>query len=69
MKIGMLWYDKLPLPDKVRTAARYYAQKYGHAPDVCFVRCTEGQTSIDGIAIKESVNILPDHVWIGMQER
>jgi hypothetical protein len=68
MKIGMLWYDKLPLPDKVRAAARHYAQKYGHAPNLCFVRCANGQVSVDGIEIREMASVLPGHIWIGVKD-
>ena len=73
MTVGMLWHDKLPLPDKVRAAARHYAQKYGHAPNLCFVRCANGQsgtvvpTSVDGIEVKEWRYVLPNHVWMGVK--
>ena len=40
MDIGMLWFDndkKTSIPTKVEKAARYYQQKYGVNPDVCYV--------------------------------
>ncbi len=40
MEIGMLWFDndrKASIPNKVEKAARYYQQKYGVNPDLCYV--------------------------------
>ncbi len=40
MEIGMLWFDndkKTSIPSKVEKAARYYQQKYGVNPDLCYV--------------------------------
>lgn len=40
MEIGMLWFDndkKASIPSKVEKAARYYHQKYGVNPDLCYV--------------------------------
>jgi len=39
MDIGMLWFDndrESSLPHKVTRAVRYYQQKYGKDPDLCF---------------------------------
>ena len=40
MEIGMLWFDndrKTSIPTKVEKAARYYRDKYGVTPDLCYV--------------------------------
>lgn len=40
MNIGMLWFDNnqnTPLPSKIERAAKYYRDKYGHTPDLCFL--------------------------------
>ena len=40
MKEGLLWYDDNPsrdLAEKIGRAARRYRQKFGAAPDVCYV--------------------------------
>lgn len=40
MNIGMLWFDNDPksnLDIKIERAARYYREKYGKAPTLCFV--------------------------------
>ena len=40
MDVGMLWFDndrRKDLSSKVTRAANYYREKYGRAPNVCFV--------------------------------
>ena len=40
MEIGMLWFDndkKASIPSKVEKAAKYYQEKYGVHPDLCYV--------------------------------
>jgi hypothetical protein len=40
MEIGMLWFDndqKASVPSKVEKAARYYQEKYGVNPTLCYV--------------------------------
>ena len=40
MDIGMLWFDndqKTSVPSKVEKAARYYQEKYGKNPNLCYV--------------------------------
>lgn len=40
MNIGMLWFDNDPkatLDAKIDRAARYYHEKYGKTPTLCFV--------------------------------
>lgn len=40
MEIGMLWFDndkKASIPSKVEKAARYYTEKYGVNPNLCYV--------------------------------
>jgi hypothetical protein len=75
---GMLWYDDDPrraLADKVRLAVERYAQKYGHAPEVCYVLDEPGIGAQIEAAGKfaEDVKVLPAksvlrwHFWLGMQ--
>ena len=76
---GMLWFDndqKFDLIEKVCKAARYYQEKYGQNPDLCYVHPdmlsasgeTNGKESIkaENIEIKSSPNVLPNHFWIGV---
>jgi hypothetical protein len=40
MNIGMLWFDNDPnmvMTAKIARAAKYYQNKYGDAPSLCFV--------------------------------
>jgi hypothetical protein len=72
MSIGMLWFDNDPKAsqvEKVRRAAAYYREKYGKEPNMCFVRSLEGTANqtVDGITVKPSKQILPNHLWLGVE--
>ena len=69
------------LDKKVIRAASYYQKKYGQKPNLCFVHpCMLASSSSvvpdkakkkdslisSGVEIKESVQILPNHFWIGV---
>lgn len=69
----MLWFDNDPRSDliaKVIRAAEYYQRKYGKKPDVCFVHPSAVQESqrMEGIEIRRSQMVLPNHFWIGLLE-
>lgn len=66
---------------KVTRAAQYYQKKYGEMPNLCFVNpcmvTTNGNgngvqpnnkaiKTTDGVEIRESVTLLPNHFWIGI---
>jgi hypothetical protein len=74
MNIGMLWFDNDPKADldiKVQRAATYYWQKYGKAPDVCYVHPSmlAAEYAQHGkIEIRASRSVLPYHLWIGVQQ-
>jgi hypothetical protein len=75
MKIGMLWFDNNPtrtLAQKIEEAAAYYQKKYGTTPNLAFVHPwmqTPGSSNnVDGIEVKTSKSILPNHIWIGIGE-
>jgi hypothetical protein len=47
MNIGMLWFDNDPKAEitaKIERAATYYRNKYGKAPNLCFVHPSMVQT-------------------------
>lgn len=74
METGMLWFDNDPhsdLPAKVNRAADYYQKKYGKKPDVCFVHSSAVKEvqRFNGIEIRGSQMVLPNHLWIGLLER
>lgn len=73
METGMLWFDNDPrtdLPAKVTQAADYYQKKYGKKPDVCFVHpsAVNEEQRYNGIAIRRSRMVLPNHLWVGLLE-
>lgn len=73
METGMLWFDNDPrsdLPAKVIRAADYYQKKYGKKPEICFVHpsAVNETQRMDGIEIRGSKMVLPNHLWIGLLE-
>ena len=75
MKIGLLWYDdsQVDLATKVREAAQRYEEKYGKPPNRCYVNpasLPEGEKafSLNGIKIVTCPSVLPNHLWVGVQE-
>ena len=69
---------------RVNRAASYYRNKYGQKPNLCYVHpCmisannledtngrekTESSKSTE-VEIKESIEILPNHFWIGINRK
>lgn len=75
MNSGMLWFDNNPktaLTAKIKQAADYYRQKYGTAPNLCFVHpsmLTGKATEEDNIVVRAYRPVLPGHLWIGLAEK
>jgi hypothetical protein len=71
MEWGLLWFDdngKTTFAAKVKRAARQYRERFGRAPDTCYVHPTtlSGEDIMPkGIAVLESMYIQPHHFWIG----
>jgi hypothetical protein len=74
MDIGMLWFDndpRLDLSTKITRAASYYHQKYGQAPDLCYVHPSmlgDKRQVMPGIEIKSRRQVLPNHLWLGVND-
>lgn len=72
MNIGMMWFDsdnRNSLRTRIDRAAQYYQEKYGQQPTVCFVNPnTVGKDAakLDGIHLRTSASVLPDHFWLGV---
>jgi len=72
MVIGMLWFDnnsKIDLAAKIHQAAEYYQKKYGRRPNMCFVN--PGTLGVDeykanGIQLRTSRTVMPNHFWLGV---
>lgn len=71
MKIGMLWFNSDPektVAEKVAEAAEYYLDKYKTEANCCCVHPSmipEEGVTVDGIAIKTSKKVIPNHFWMG----
>lgn len=70
LRVGMLWFDDSadrPLEAKIERAAKRYREKYGRAPNVCYVHVSvlQGEASTDGIKVIGRTDILPYHLLIG----
>ncbi len=74
MKTGMLWFDndpKVDLQAKIARAADYYRKKYGISPDLCFVHPSMVNAELprrNGIEVRTTQLVLPNHLWIGKHE-
>ena len=72
MNIGMLWLDAdqvRSFTEKVTRAAEYYREKYGRAPEICYVNTAmlPEETSIGQIEVKPIKSVQLHHFWIGMK--
>ncbi len=75
MQAGLLWFDNDPgrsVAAKATDAAERFAEKFGVAPDVCYVNARslgEGELVIpfhEGkLRLTPASNILVNHFWIG----
>lgn len=72
MKSGLLWFDpsNAPVADKIRDASKRYLEKFGYAPNLCFVNARHlvEPITVEGMIIREKHTIMPNHVWIGVIE-
>lgn len=75
MQAGLLWFDNdpaRPLAAKATAAAERFTEKFGVAPDVCYVNShsLQGQEMLipfhEGrLRLTPASNILVNHFWIG----
>lgn len=71
--VGMMWLDnsKADLAARVTKAAEYYRQKHGQAPNVCYVHAgqfTQIPVTVNAVAIVETIQVMPNHFWVGVRE-
>jgi len=82
MKEGLLWYDDNPgrdLAEKIERAARRYHQKFGSAPDICYVHPSmlnaqgkggNGKSrTVSGLRVAPLTSVLQHHFWVGREEK
>lgn len=74
MKVGLLWFDddaRRDLETKVARAAEHYRQKYGRAPELCFVHPSllqGARVRTNGLQVHPSKSVLPHHFWLGVRD-
>ncbi len=75
MKSGLLWYDNSSksIADKIEAAAKRYREKFGIAPDTCFVNPRDLEQASKPkpnlkIQIATKATIMPNHIWLGMSK-
>ena len=72
-KVGLLWYNSKLMQDydKALDEVRaYYYQKYNKTGNVVIYvhpSCVQS-TQLQGITIKGTRSVLPNHMWIGQEE-
>jgi hypothetical protein len=85
MKEGLLWYDDNPgrdLAAKIGPAVRRYRQKFGVAPNVCYVHASAlasagsprpggngHERQVDGVRVAPLPSVLRHHFWVGREEK
>lgn len=71
MREGLLWFDDDPrrhIAEKVQLAAARYRQKFGVAPDVCYVNqrmVDRAELRIGDVRVVPVPTVLPNHFWVG----
>jgi len=71
---GLLWYDdsKADFATKVLEAKERYEEKFGRKPNCCYVHpdCLPKEgIPANGIKFLASPTVLPNHFWMGVQEK
>jgi len=72
MRQGLLWFDddpRRPFERKVEEAVERYVEKFGEAPNTCFVNpCTlpANVRTHAGVAIRALPTVLPNHFLVGI---
>jgi hypothetical protein len=82
MQTGLLWFDNDPHREtvlKIQEAARRYKEKFGVAPNTCYVNQAdfgvgELKLSLQGtqaasLRVIPASNVLLHHFWVGIEEQ
>lgn len=73
MRVGWLWFDNDPgrtLEEKITRAAARYREKFGAAPNTCYVnpQAIAGDAQQCGaLRLVAARHILPHHFWLGVE--
>lgn len=74
MKSGLLWFDnsKKPMAEKIDAAMVRYQEKFGVFPNMCFIHPSDFANDLKPtkkITILVKQTIMPNHIWLGLQDR
>ena len=82
MQTGLLWFDNDPnreMGRKIEDAARRYKERFGVAPNICYVNQAalgggEFKLALQGIQaaslrVVPASNVLLHHFWVGIEEQ
>lgn len=69
----LVWYDsdrKRKLVEKVVQAAERYTERFGTAPEIVLLNPAQAgeEEEIAGIPVRTTPLVLPNHVYIGVEE-
>jgi len=71
MREGLLWFDDDPrrrMEEKVEQAAARYRQKFGVAPNVCYVNdkaLGQAEVRVGSVSVLPASTVRPHHFWVG----
>ncbi len=73
MKIGLMWYDDDPkktVEKKIEQAVARYREKYGRAPNACYVHPAAGAPpgQQHGLRVITARTIQPNYFWVGVDD-
>lgn len=74
MHTGLLWFDNnstIALTLKIEKALAYFRKKYGYEPNLILVNPSmlkEEKPEIGKITIRPYSPVLPNHLWIGIED-
>ncbi|HDQ34866.1 MAG TPA: hypothetical protein ENN14_00955 [Chloroflexi bacterium] len=73
MQSGLLWHDSSAnaLSLKIGRAIERYRERFGAAPNVCYVhpqQLPEGEQRIGEVAVRASERVLLHHFWVGQEQ-
>ncbi len=73
MKHGILWFDdsNMGLAEKIDHAVEYVRKKYSKVPRFCYVHPSmlenEAGFGRDGLSVRSSSSVMPNHFWLELQ--
>ncbi len=71
MREGLMWYDdnpQLELEEKVKQAVQRYQQKFGTAPDTCYVNdaaLDKDELKVEDVRVLRKSTVPLHNFWVG----